>query len=94
MITKEQAIEALNECLRGGGGYGTVLLFIEQANTVPDEYDLGLMKEEVRLLTKVCRMRSEKIAQYERQISILKNCIAKNLVMIENTCNQFEELGE
>ena len=34
--TKEQALGALNECMRGGGGYGTVVEFIEQSQPVPE----------------------------------------------------------
>ena len=36
MVTKEQALEALNEYMRGGGGYGTVVEFIEQSQPVPE----------------------------------------------------------
>ena len=38
MVTKRQALEALDECMRGGGGYGTVVEFIEQSQPVPRAY--------------------------------------------------------
>ena len=40
MVTKEQALGALNECMRGGGGYGTVVEFIEQSQPVPEGFVL------------------------------------------------------
>ena len=41
MVAKEQALEALDECMRGGGGYGTVVEFIEQSQPVLEWQPIG-----------------------------------------------------
>ena len=68
-MTKEQALEALDECMRGGGGYGTVVEFIEQSQPVLEWQPIGTAPKDKDVLV-FCESSGEQMVAFHKEADL------------------------